>query len=295
MVRIRPRKSQHEGRSSLAVSRVGLREMENRKEPPSENEEESSKTPEKKILWSFLQKTSEDTALSVAKRLLKKKFMLFRDEDIIWNKRLLYPIWRVRFETGGKRVGLLYVDGLSGEITFGKDLSHQSRNIKAMESLGQADRRLLSVISSYGINGAELNAICRKVGLDEKTASRRISELVKKGFVQSKSGKKNRDGDATRYSLREKFASMPSIDEASKHNFAFQKAGEDVARLMKPCVGMDDLKKALAIYEGASLLEADVVYKPVWVFKTDRKRHIVVDGLSGKNDEVAAGRMPKGV
>jgi len=297
MVKIRPRKSQHEGRSSLAVGTKNLREMKRDYEEAPKGEEaagETTTTSKKKMLWSFRLKPGNDNhdeALLAAKKMLKKKLLVLRDEDIEREKRILYPVWRARFEAGGKRVGFLYVDGLSGEITFGNDLSGRSRNIKAMEGLGEADRRLLGILPRSESNGMELPAICKKAGLDEKTASRRISELVKKGFVQSKSEK----GGRTLYRIREKFAFMPAIDDVLRNNFAVQKAGEDTARIVNPQLGIEELKRIVALYEGASLLEADVVYRPLWVFWTNRKRRLVIDGLSGRNDEVAEGRIPKGI
>ena len=291
-VRVRPRLSQHEGRSSLAVHHE-LRELEEvETEAGTETEQDGGDLPKEtgtKIQWRLHSKIAPGTALVAAKRVLKKRFIIFRNETIISKSPLLYPVWRVRFRKG-KSVGILHVDGLSGEIVFGKNLADQSTNLNAIEKLPPADKRIIAVLGTHEMDGRKLS---KKVGLDETTLSRRSSALIKTGFLQSRD-KKGKGGDRMKYyRVRSGFCSLPSVETASRLSFAVCKAGEDSARIVRPKIGVDALKKSVTVFEGASLLEADLIYKPLWLFETSHKRRIVVDGLSGCVDPLMAGRLPK--
>lgn len=287
LARIRPRMSQHEGRSGAAMKR---KPGELKEAPPWAPEPETIAKPaikEREILCMPHTVSSEqafETARQAcsARGMLQKLLMLVPKEQIISRKFVYYPLWRVSIDIPvSKQVALCLLDGILGEIT---DPIHSS-GIFDLLNMPPAERSVLISMNSE----KTISQISNDAGLDEKSAKKHVNRLIEDGLLSSH----DRKGE-TFYKSRA-VHTLPTPEEliGTPLGASFERRPVE-GLLVSPEKSYTDLEKIVAVFgKTARLRDAHVVYKPYWLFHTAggaKRRAIAIDATDGRADE-AAGKV----
>ncbi|MBR9689710.1 MAG: DUF853 family protein [Candidatus Altiarchaeota archaeon] len=257
----RPRLSQHEGRSKLAVDKP--QPILNVEEPTSKDlekmtsEEESIKEIEKikpvvvrRTIPSIKTRLDLETAEKRAKKHLKK-FLFIEKEKFNVKMKVHWPFWVVRGVGLGGESEFLF-DGIFGELPG-------SKGLQRMIDLSPLAAKIMS-------GGGTLREIAKRCEADPKTIKLQLNRLVNLGLVKV-SGKKDK-----KYTPKLEFPDK--IQEFDKDIVDEVPEG----RIMKP-IFIPDRKLFKLI--GIKSTSKDLIYVPFALFRTDSKKQIWVNLSTG--------------
>lgn len=286
LARIRPRMSQHEGRSGAAVKRKPgeLKEAPQTAEPEKTAKRATSVNKEREILCMPHTVSSEqafETARQAcsARGMLQKLLMLVPKEQIISRKFVYYPMWRVSIDIPvSKQVALCLLDGILGEMKA----PLPSSGILDLLNMSPAERSILISLNSE----KTISQISGEATLDETLAKKHVNRLIEDGLLSSH----NRKGE-TFYKSREAHT-LPKPEELIGAQLGASFEREPVEGLLvSPEKSYTDLEKIVTVFgKTTRLRDAHVVYKPYWLFHTAggaKRRAIAIDATDGRVDDDA--------
>ncbi len=265
MMRVRPRQSQHEGRSLLAVKSHVPVEPPEIEEIEMEMEEEAEQR--KGDFFAIAPEVSFSQARETASRVFSKKFGILRDEEVVGRRIVYYPIYSVLVDYPSQRKSeRCYVDGILGEL-FARE---RTKGVLELKELSPLERTV--ALNAEG----EVEKIASKVHLSEKKTKRILNKLVKEGFVSM---------EGEEYVGKE--YDLPPLEEIDFPPLApahIEKRGT----VLSPEVGKDELADIFEIFGKAKVKSVDLFHYPYWLVRTD-KRFLAVDALRDElDDEVGA-------
>lgn len=280
LARIRPRMSQHEGRSGAAVRR---KPGELKEAPTNDEPDIAGPVKKEREVLCAPRAVSPERAFEMARGLLRKFLMVVPTEQIVSRKLVYYPMWRVSVDLPvGKRVATFLLDGILGEL---KAPLPSSGIFDLLEVTPAARTILLSLNSEKTISG-----ISSEAGLDEKSAMKHLNRLLEDGLISSSTRK-----GGTFYKSRHIHV-LPKPEELAERPqataTAFEKQPVEGA-VVAPEISYADLERIVTVFgRTARLREAHVVYHPYWLFHTitggaKKRRAIAIDATDGAVDEAA--------
>lgn len=273
VARIRPRMSQHEGRSRGVTpgKADGMRPLP----------EAGPAAPGEREILCAPSAISSEQAFKTAEGNLRKFLMLIPAEQVVSRKLAYYPLWQVSADLPASRRAItIQLDGITGEIAS----PVASGGLLDLLDMPAAKRSVLLLLNSE----KTLSRISKEAGLDEKSAKRQLDKLLEEGMISASPGKK---GVETLYKSRQAHA-LPEPEELNPRPAAqFEKQPVEGA-VIGPEIGYADIEKILSLFgKTVRLRDARVVYRPYWLFRTSKgKRIIAVDATQGRIDE-AVGRL----
>lgn len=281
LARVRPRMSQHEGRSGAATKRK-----------PGELKEAPSPVPEPKASRPAIIKdreilcmphaVSSEQAFERASGMLRKFLMLVPMEQIVSRKLVYYPMWRVGIDIPvSKQVAFFLLDGILGEITD----PVRSSGVFDILNMPPAERSVLISLNSE----KTIPQISAEASLDEKSAKKHVNRLLEDGLLSSHS----RRGE-TFYKSRSVHV-LPKPEELAGTQLGASFERQPVEGLVVPPeISYADLERIVSVFgHSARLRDAHVVYRPYWLFQTatdggaKKRRAIAIDATDGHVDEAA--------
>lgn len=266
MMRVRPRQSQHEGRSMLAVKAhvpVQVEELEDElEEKPNEPVTETKPGD----LFAVAPEIDFTSAKEKAERMLHRKLGLFRSEHIIGRRLVYYPLYSVLVDYPSLRKSrLCYVDGILGEL-FARE---RTRGVIELKELDPIELRV-----SLNADGT-VEQIRKKVRLDEKTTKRMLNRLVKHGYV-SLEGEK----------YVSKNYALPEFDRLVFPSLSPEFI-EKNGTVLSPEIDEKEIESIFSLFGKAKLKSKELTYYPYWAIRTD-KRVLAIDAVTGEPDPDAA-------
>lgn len=282
VINVRPRRTQHEGRSALALERKVPRELLERKERERENARQvpSAPEPEKKRIFSIGEKIDSEKAAKEAKKVLRRVLFFVTAEHFLQREKTYYPFYQVQVRLPATREsGIVYVDGFIGEVLTPKG---KSRGVTELLGLPPAERELLLFLN----DPADLKKIVERLRLDERIAKKYLNHLIEERLVITE-----KKGEHLFYSSKAKRTvplTLPNLPDTKAEKVSAE------GRILVPDLTETDAEKIVASLFGASsrIVSTGVCYYPYWVFKTSKKRRIAVDAVTGKVDGEAERVMP---
>ena len=163
-VKIRPRKSYHAGRSTLAVSKPKLRIEKVKGEVQKK----------KKVIPMVRENLTLEEAEKIAEKFLEK-FLVLKREKFIAKMKIYWPFWLVRALSEEGQIEFLF-DGVFGEI-------EGSKGLQKVSNLSPIAVKIL-------MHSGTAEEIAEKVGIDERGAKLQLNRLMKLGLVKAKGKKK---------------------------------------------------------------------------------------------------------
>lgn len=278
VARIRPRMSQHEGRSRGVTLRKAVRlGAEGGRLLP----EAGPAAPREREILCAPSAISSEQAFKTAEGNLRKFLMLIPAEQVVSRKLAYYPLWQVSADLpASKQAITLQLDGITGEIAS----PVASGGLLDLLDMPAAKRSVLLLLNSE----KTLSLVSKEAGLDEKSAKRHLDKLLEEGMISASHGKK---GAETLYKSRQAHV-LPKPEELNPRPAAsFEKQPVEGA-VIGPEIGYTDIEKILSLFgKTVRLRDARVVYRPYWLFCTSKgKRIIAVDATQGRIDE-AVGKL----
>ncbi len=236
--------SQHEGRSTLAISRPKAKPV-----LVKEEKKEGEKRVKRK-----LKMVREIIDLEEAERIAEKfldKFLFMRKENFVTKMKIYWPFWLVE-AVGDSKIYFLF-DAVTGEIPGSKGLQRVS-------DLSPIAVKILS-------HSGTVEEIAEKVGIDRRGAKLQLNRLVKLGLVRVRGRKKPVYYPKVR--IPEKIEEFEGeVVEAPCEGRILKHVFEPSAKLMKAL--------------GLKVISKELIYVPFAYFRTDRKKEIIVNLSNGK-------------
>ncbi len=279
LARIRPRMSQHEGRSGAAVKRKPGELKEAPPEPETIVAKPSITNKEREILC-MPHTVSSEQAFERARGMLQKFLMLVPTEQILSRKLVYYPLWRVEIDIPvSRQVALFLLDGILGEITD----PIRSSGIFDLLNMPPAERSVLISLNSE----KTISHISSEAGLDEKSAKKHVNRLLEDGLLASRTKR-----GETLYKGRCAHA-LPKPEELAGAELGASFERQPVEGLVvSPEISYADLERIVSVFGNAAhLRDAHVVYRPYWLFQTiaggakKQRRAIAIDATDGHVDD----------
>ncbi|MFH0962068.1 MAG: ATP-binding protein [archaeon] len=285
VINIRPRRTQHEGRSALALERKIPKELVERKLREKEKLESEgtarARAPEAaRKIFSIKEKTDLDKATKEAKKILRRILFFVTAEHFLQKEKVYYPFWQVQVKLPATREsGIVYVDGFIGEILTGNG---KSSGLTELLGLPPAERELLLFLNEP----AELKKIVDRLRLDERIAKKYLNHLIEERFVMT-----TKKGEVSTYASKSKRnvpLALPKTPEITSEKISAE------GRVLEPDLSETDAEKIVSSLFGTSarIVSAGLCYYPYWLFRTSKKRRIAVDAVTGKVDAEAERVMP---
>lgn len=266
LVGARPRMSQHEGRSALALEAPKpvldiqepseeevLKEAEAVNETPVEKPEPKRKRRGKTIPMVKPRMDLEEAEALASKRL--KKLLFIQREHFDVKMKVYWPFWKV--EGVGIRGGTEFLfDSVLGEI-------RGSRGLQRMLDLSPLAARIMS-------GEGTLEQIAKRCGAEERTVKLQLNKLTKLGLVRVE-GK-----EPSKY--------VPQLEFPRKLQEFHGRVvdGYPEGRVMKPMFEPD--KKFFKLVS-VKPTGRDLIYVPYALFRTSEKRQIWVNLSTGEMED----------
>jgi DNA helicase HerA-like ATPase/DNA-binding CsgD family transcriptional regulator len=272
VIKIRPRRTQHEGRSSLAVERKVPKDL-------TKKAEEGKKPVEGRKIFSIPAKIDIDKATREAKKTLSRILFFVTAEHFLQKQMVYYPIWQVQIRRPSPRESfLVYVDGFLGELLTPNG---KSKGVMEVLDLTPAEREMLVLLN----DPMPMEKIVGKLRLDERMAKKYLNHLIEERLVLS-----TKKGEQVIYSAKEK-RNVPLVPP--KVVLSSQSVPVE-GTVLEPDITEANVEKILTGLYGAScqIVDASVSHYPYWLFRTSKKRRIAVDAVTGKVDADAERVMP---
>ncbi|MBR9679496.1 MAG: ATP-binding protein [Candidatus Altiarchaeota archaeon] len=249
---IRPRMSQHEGRSALAIKKPEL-ELEDepiQTQEQQEQKKELMKVPEKEIRKIPIVQHRMD--IEAAEKIAAKKLdklLFIRQEHFTTKIKVCWPYWLIKY-VGRDGTGEFLFDGIFGEVAGSKGLQ-QVQNLSPLA---------IKIMSKTG----SPSEIAKKVGAEPRAVKLQLNKMSRLGLMKIKSG---------RYSSIVKIPSSPPEFEGDVKNEPPE------GRILKPLIEPSD--KLLALW-GIKPVSKELVYVIYAYFKTDKRKKIWVNLLTSE-------------
>ncbi len=263
LIKTRPRMSQHEGRSTLALEKLTpILEVKDpiiKTDEIEELEKQSEfKKAKKKVRGKRISSLRSKLDLEDIEELLSKKtgFALFkRKEKYDVKMKVYWPFWLVKGMGLEGSIEFLF-DGIFGEIEGSKGLQ------RLIE---------LNPLAARIMNGpGTLEVISKRCGADSRMVKLQLNRLVNFGLVKV-SGK-----------VDKKY--IPKLAFPSKLKQFTRKVIDVVpeGRIMKPIFDPD---RKLCKLLGIKLIEKELIYIPFALFRTVKKQQIWVNLATGEMEQ----------
>ncbi len=259
LVEARPRLSQHEGRSTLAVDRAPILDIhEPSREELEEEIEEAREEKKKEKQGRNIPVVRPVMELEEAERLASrqlKRFLFFKREKFNVKMKVYWPFWLVRGVGLEGEVEFLF-DGLLGEI----------EGSKGLQRLVDLTPLAASIMSCSGT----LEEIAKRCGADARAVKLQLNRLVRLGLVRV------RGRETKRY--------FPKLRFPEKlHEFH----GEVVhlppeGRIMEPVFEPD--RKFFKLV-GVKPTGRELIYVPFALFRSDSRKQVWVNLSTGELEE----------
>jgi DNA helicase HerA-like ATPase len=279
VIRVRPRRTQHEGRSSLAVERKIVPPAALPAKDSSAVEPQKEQQQKARKIFSAVPKIDIEKATRAAKKTLEKILFFVTAEHFLQKQMIYYPLWQVQLRMPSVReTFVIYVDGFLGEILV---QGGKSKGVMDVLELSPAERELLVFLNEP----APMKKIVEKLRLDERIVKKYLNRLIEDRLVLS--GKK---GDDITYYAKEKRTIPLTPPKASLSLEKTPVEGE----VLEPDITEENVEKILESLYGPSarIVGSSLAYYPYWLFRTSKKRRIAVDAVTGKVDEDVNRVMP---
>ena len=266
LVNVRPRQSQHEGRSTLALERPqepitaedvqALKEGKEILDGDDAVEEEPAPRKSGKRIAMLEPKLDLEEAERKARRHLDR-LLIFKKERFIVKMKVYWPYWQVSAVSKDGPVDFLF-DGINGEFP-------DSKGLQLVLDLNPLSIHLLSH------SGLSAKEISKKVGLEPRLVRLYFNKLIRQRLVRMK-GK----GDGARYYPR------VQVPEEIK-TYDFQLAERPPEGRILPHRFEPD--KKLAKLYNVRIVSKELVFVPYAYFKTDKRKEILVNLATGKVEQ----------
>lgn len=283
LARIRPRKSQHEGREVAVDERV-----ETKPEELSEEEEvgveEVKPVKEDNLKRSFVVQITEEKARRImashGSSLVKR--LIGGGGNVVDISLKFVPVWEVTFvyynipTSSTKRVA--YIDGYEGEFIHYKDGKIVfSKGLKYLYKLNRNQRKLLIFLKNHP--GSTLSEIVAKAKVPPGVVEKELELLKQSGMVKEENGRYFTPLEielplspehSLIPSMKELLVTEVKLDESEILPYNFKE--DRVAEIIR------------SIWPGVVPREVEAIYRPVWVgivLRGGKKYKLVVDAISG--------------
>ncbi len=281
VVRIRPRKSQHEGRELAAD--VSMASAEKEKEEKEKEEYEIMQADREKSAKVLVVRITEDVAKRILRGLGTNPILrIFGAGNEVAEMELKFvPVWVAEYTTvrnmqrGEKKVA--YIDSLHGEFIHFKGKLVFSRGLKFIYKLPRFQKKVLLFL--YANPGAKLNDIIIKGKVPKDVAEKALEELRKSRLIREEEGK---------YYLDKEFMLPPDPDAPLLLSLAKLPMYETVIKeseVLKPNFGKERVKEILTtLWPGTVVQRVYELYRPVWVatiVKGGREEKVILDAVTG--------------
>jgi hypothetical protein len=265
VLNVRPRKSQHEGRSiPTTEARIGALIPEEQKGVP-----EPEKVPT--IISELIVPDIE----RIVDGLKRKRFLLAGPkEEIVHRKIVGWPVWNVHVHYLSERfVGDVMFDGITGELVGSRsqglfDLVPYKPVQRKIIMSAQRERRFLD--------------LARDVGLDDLSLKKQLKGLLEAGAVAASTrGKEN-------YYRSTKRVQIPPLAEAGS---ALGVGNQLPGQLLDPEINKEDITTLLQVWGEPRIKSIELIYYPLWLYtlKDEKERWVLIDGITGKPSEKLEG------
>jgi DNA helicase HerA-like ATPase len=256
VIKLRPRKSQHEGRA-IPSTETKISKIE-KKEKRKEIDKVST----------IVSQISVEEIEKIAEKMKKKKFLIFgHDETIEKSKVLGWPIWNIEvYYPSEKFVGYIMFDGMTGELVGAK-----TQGLLELAQLKPVHRKILINTQKKKV----LSELEKMTGVDKKSLKRQLKQLIEKGLIISSTVEKE-----TFYKSAKKM-SLPSLKDAAAY---FRVSDQPIKDLIDPEITKDDVFTMLEMWGSPRIKKADIIYHPLWIYrmKNGDERLVLIDGVTGK-------------
>jgi hypothetical protein len=264
VINIRPRKSQHEGRSiPTTESRIGVVTQEQR--PVAEQEKVPTIISE--LLVSDIER--------VVDGMKRKRFVLAGPkEEVVHRKLVGWPVWNVHVHyLSEKFVGAIMFDAITGELV-GSD----SVGLVDLVHYKTVQRKIIMSIQRE----KRFSDLAREVGLDDLSLKKQLKGLIESGAITSSTrGKDNY------YKSTKKVQIPPLTGAGSSLGVGNQLPGE----LVDPEITKDDITTLLEVWGEPRIKSIELIYYPLWLYtlKDEKERFVLIDGITGKPSDKLEG------
>ncbi len=257
VAQIRPRYSQHEGRSTLAIKRpkVVVEKEKTVEEKKKYEKEETKKERESRKAGKTIAVIKERFTPEMAKEELKKTlrgFLFIKTEEPIIFTKVYWPFWLLKVLKDGEEKYILF-DAVKGELPGTKGFQKVlGRHYLAF--------RILSKEGHY-------RKIAEELGLDDRIVKLYLNRLAKEGLVSFRKGYAK-----PRVKLKEAF-----LDDAPE----IAEAVQEGVKLRINFTVDKNMEKTL----GVKILEKELVYLPYFYMKTTKGREVLFNLVTGEIKE----------
>ncbi len=286
VVRIRPRRSQHEGREMEVDTAV---EEKEEKEEPSER----TMPEERKKVRAVVVRITEDRAERILKGLgVNPLARIFGAGNEILDMRVMFvPVWVVEYSTirnmrkGEKKV--TYIDSLHGEFIHFKDGKLVfSEGLKYIYKLPRSHKKVLIFLCTNP--GAKLTDIIIKGRVPKDVAERALADLKKSKLAKEEDGKYF-PGKEVMLPLNPELPILLSFARLPTYETELQESD-----IIKPNFGKERVKELIqTLWPGTVVQRIYEVYRPVWVariVKMGKEEKVILDAVTG----IIEKEIPKG-
>ena len=282
LARIRPRKSQHEGREVAVDEKVERVEEANREEEVEVEMMDRGK--EENLKRSFVVQITEEKARRImashGSSLVKR--LLGGGGNVVDISLKFVPVWEVTFvyynipTSSTKRVA--YIDGYEGEFIHYKDGKIVfSKGLKYLYKLNRNQRKLLIFLKNHP--GATLSEIVAKAKVPPGVVEKELELLKQSGMIKEENGRYFTPLEielplspehSLIPSMKELLVTEVKLDESEILPYNFKE--DRVAEIIR------------SIWPGVVPREVEAIYRPVWVgivLRGGKKYKLVVDAITG--------------
>lgn len=258
VLNVRPRKSQHEGRSiPTTEARLGTGPSPEERGVPVQ---EKVPTVVSELIVSDIER--------VADGLKRKRYLLAGPrEDVSRRTFVGWPVWNVHVHYLSENFsGPIMFDGITGEL-----IGVQSAGLFDLIKFKPVQRRIL--LSAQ--RDKSFQQLGRDVGLDDISLKKQLKGLIETGAVRSSTRGKETYYKATKRIL------VPQLKGASPSlGVGNQVPGE----LLDPEITKDDIESLLQIWGEPRIKSVELIYYPMWLYglKDVNERLVLIDGINGR-------------
>ncbi|NPA86948.1 MAG: DUF87 domain-containing protein [Candidatus Diapherotrites archaeon] len=280
LARIRPRRSQHEGREVAVDEKVSVEVPEEGEEV----EEVKKERKEEKLRRSFVVNVTEDRARKImashGSSFLRR--ILGGGGNVVDLKLKFVPVWEVTFayynapRGSSKRVA--YIDGYEGEFIHYKDGKIVfSKGLKYLYKLSRNQRKLLLFLKTHP--GSTLSEIVARAKVPAAVVEKELELLKQAGLVKEEDGRYY-----TPLEIELPLSPEHSLIPSMKELLVTETRIED-EEILPYNFKEDRVAEILrSIWPGVVPREVEPIYRPVWVgivLRGGKKYKVIVDAISG--------------
>jgi len=303
LVRIRPRRSQHEGREIAVDASAGSEnpapsppagvlseaggEPGKKESLPDNSMAVVQRSGEQKRVRALVSRIMEDKARSMFKSYGKGFFGRFLGggNEVLSLEMKFIPVWEVTYSvfSGPQRVetGVTYIDGYHGEFIHvdNKGKIFFSKGLKHLYRLPRNQAKIITFLYRCGEKGATLSEIIAKGHVPADLAERDVELLKDSGFIREDSGRYYGSIDLM-LPLDPTMGVLSSFGRLLAAEITIPQ--EDI---LPANFGKDRIKELIpALWGGVTVKGISEIYRPVWVGvlrKKGRQYKVLLDAVTG--------------